>query len=337
MGNLGQVRVGIVGCGYQGRLMAQAVSMTDSVQVVAAADPNRSAAGALAAPGENVASYESVGTLLDQTDVDAIIVATPHHLLHETALTAIGRGKHVLAEKPAAMNQQEAARIEAAVAQARICYMAGYSLRFFVAQQQLFELLKAGAIGDIRMITAGMGTGPLGGWFAKPEMGGGALLYLGSHVVDELLWLVQDEPVKVFAQVTYRIDNGTDDTSAFQIRFSSGVVAQCLVTQAIKGWFDFCHIYGSKGYIGLSSSNWLRYDISVASSALAAYAEPTTIRPRLHGDPIMMMLLPEIEEFVAAIREDRPPAITAADARTVLKVLDAVTESARIGGPVSID
>jgi phthalate 4,5-cis-dihydrodiol dehydrogenase len=332
-----RVRVGVVGCGYQGRLIAQAVSMTDGLQVVACADPDKAAAAAVTSLDYDVASYESVDHLLDRTEVDAVIIATPHHLLYETALTAIGKRKHVLAEKPIAMNEHQAARIDAAVEQAGISYMAGYSLRFFVAQRQVFELLEAGAIGDTRVISAGMGTGPLSGWFAKPEMGGGALLYLGSHVVDQILWLAQDEPVEVFAQVTYRSDNGTDETSAFQIRFSSGTIAQCLVTQAIEGWFDFVYIYGTKGKIDLSCSNWLRYDISVTSSNLPSYAEPTIIRPRLRGDPIMMMLVPELEEFASAIQEGRQPTVTANDGRRVLKVLDAVTESAKIGRPVSIN
>jgi predicted dehydrogenase len=214
--------------------------------------------------------------------------------------------------------------------------MAGYSLRFFVAQRQVYDLVADGAIGEVRAVTAGIGQGPLSGWFAKAEMGGGALLYLGSHLVDEVLWFVQDEPVQVYAEVRYLPDTGIDDTSAFQIRFAKGAVAQCLVTQAVEGWFDFVSIYGRKGHIRLTTSNWLRYDISVVSTVVPTYAQPTTIRPRLRGNPLMMMLLPEVEEFAAAIHEDRPLLVTASDGRRVLKVLDAVTASARIGGPVAV-
>jgi predicted dehydrogenase len=214
--------------------------------------------------------------------------------------------------------------------------MAGYSLRFFVAQQQVYELLAAGAVGEIQAIHAGIGQPPLSDWFARAEMGGGALLYLGSHLVDEVLWYVQDEPVEVYADVRYRADTRTDETSAFQIRFARGSVAQCLVTQAADSWFDFVNIYGREGHTGLSSSNWLRYKVSVSSRALPAYAEPTTICPALRGDPIMMMLLPEVEEFAAAIEEKRRPSITAADGRQVLKILDAVVASGRTGRSVRV-
>jgi phthalate 4,5-cis-dihydrodiol dehydrogenase len=331
-----QVRVGIVGCGYQGRLLAQAIARTSGLRVVACADPVRDQAAAVAALAGHAEMHASADELLDKSEVDAVIIATPHHLLHDIALAAMGRGKHVLAEKPIAMNEREAAGIEAAVARAGICYMPGYSLRFFVAQKQVFDLLVEGAVGEIQAVTAGIGTGPLGDWFARAEMGGGALLYLGSHLVDEILWFVQDKPVQVYADVRHRPDTGTDETSLFQIRFAGGAVAQCLVTQAVEGWFDFVHIYGREGRIGLESSNWLRYEISVSGGALPTYGEPTTIRPRLRGDPILMMLVPELEEFAAAIQENRQPAITAADGRLVLKILDAVAESGRTGRSVRV-
>lgn len=336
MDSHGQVRVGIVGCGYQGRLLTQAMDRTSRLRVVACADPIEKEATAVAALAGNAEVYAAADELLARSEVDALIIATPHHVLHEIALAAIGAGKHVLAEKPIATNEQEAASIEAAAAQAGLCYMSGYSLRFFVAQQQVHDLLAAGAVGEIQAVAAGIGTGPLGGWFADAETGGGALLYLGSHVVDEILWYVDDDPVEVYADVRHRPGVGTDKTSIFQIRFAGGAVAQCLVTQAVEGWFDFVNIYGREGRIGLTSSNWLRYEISVFSTVNPAYAQPTTICPRLRGDPIMMMLGPELEEFGAAIQENRQPAITAADGRQVLKVLDAVVKSGRTGRPIGV-
>jgi predicted dehydrogenase len=331
-----QVRVGIVGCGYQGRLMAQAMAEMSGLRVTACADPVRDAAAGVAALSGHLPVYLSAEELLEKGEVDAVIVATPHHVLGEIALAAIDAGKHVLAEKPIAMNEQEAARIEAAVAQAGVCYMAGYSLRFFAAQQQVHDLLAAGAVGEIQAVQAGIGQPPLSDWFARAEMGGGALLYLGSHLVDEVLWYVQDEPVEVFADVRHCADTGSDETSAFQIRFAGGAVAQCLVTQAADSWFDFVDIYGSEGRIGLKASNWLRHEISVSSKIISAYEQPTRIYPRLRGDPIMMMLVPELEEFAAAIREKRQPAITASDGKRVLRVLDAVVKSGQAGGPVRV-
>jgi predicted dehydrogenase len=330
------LRVGIIGCGYQGRLMAQAMAQTSTLRLAACADPVRHAAAEVARLARQAEVYASADALLAQSEVDAVILATPHHVLQPIALAAMDAGKHVLAEKPIAMNEQEAATIEETAARAGVCYMSGYSLRFFVAQKHVYDLLAAGAIGEIQAVTAGIGTGPLGDWFAKPEMGGGALLYLGSHLVDEVLWFVHDNPVQVYADVQIRSDTKTDETSIFQIRFAGGAFAQCLVTQAVEGWFHWVSIFGRDGHIRLTSSNWLRFDIAVYSPSNPAYAEPTTIQPRLRGNPLMLMLVPELEEFAAAIHEKRPPAVTATDGRLVLQVLDAVVESGRTGRPVSV-
>jgi predicted dehydrogenase len=336
MENQGPVRVGIVGCGYQGRLLAQAVAGTDSLQVTACTDPVQEAATAVAALSGGAIVCASTGELLGRDDVDAVLIATPNHVLHEIALAATGAGKHVLAEKPIATSESQAAEIEEAVARTGTCYLAGYSLRFFVAQRQVYDLLAEGAVGRIQAVSAGIGSGPPSGWFARADMGGGALLFLGSHLVDEVLWFVQDAPVEVYADVQHCADTGVDETSLFQIRFAGGAVAQCLVTQAAGQWFDFVRLYGREGHVGLASSNWLRYEISVSSKALPVYTQPTTIRPLLWGDPIMMMLVPELEEFAAAIQEKRQPSITATDGRQVLKVLDAVVESGRRGKAVRI-
>ncbi len=330
------VRVGIVGCGYQGRLMAEAVTQTGVLRVTACADPVRDAAAGVAALAGGAEVFASADELLARGDVDAIIIATPHHVLQPIALAAMDAGKHVLAEKPIALNAGEAAEIEATAARAGVRYMAGYSLRFFVAQSQVHALLEAGTIGEIQAVTAGIGTGPLGGWFARAETGGGALLYLGSHLVDEVLWSVNDDPVQVYADVRLRSDTGTDETSVFQICFAGGAVAQCFVTQAVDGWFHWMNLFGQAGHIRCTSSNWLRFDIAVYSPSHPAYAEPVTIRPRLRGNPLMLMLVPEVEEFAAAIQENRPPSVTATDGRRVLQVLDAVLESGRAGRPVSV-
>lgn len=330
------IRVGIVGCGYQGRLIGQAVAGTETLRVTACADPVAEAATAVSRLAGDASVYTSTDDLLEKSQVEALIIATPHHLLPKIALAGIRAGKHVLAEKPVATSEQEAASIEAALEGTELCFMSGYSLRFFVAQKLVQDLLAAGAAGEIQAVTAGIGQGPLSDWFADPACGGGALLYLGSHLVDEVLWFLQDEPVEVYAEVTICPRTGTDETSAFQIRFAGGAVAQCLVTQAAGHWFDYVHLYGREGRIRLVSSYWLQYDLTVLSNTLPAYAEPATIHPRLTADPLMMMLVPEVQEFASAIKEKRPPAVSLGDGRRVLRLLDAVRRSGMSGRPVRL-
>jgi predicted dehydrogenase len=330
------LRVGLVGCGNQGGALAEAIGRTTALHLVACADPDHAAASRVAALGRDVSTHASVEALLGESDVDAILVATPHHVLCPVALAAIRAGKHVMVEKPIALVEREAVEIEAAAERAGVCFMSGYSFRFSMARH-VHDLIVAGAVGEIRAITGAIGCPPLDkGWAAFPETGGGPLLYLGSHLVDMVLWFAGDQPIEVSGDVRRRADTGADDTSAFQVRFARGLIAQCLVTQAASTFFYTLDIHGDVGRITLRGWNFLQFEIEVSSRTNPAYAQPTIIRPRIARDNITMMFVPELEEFASAVREKRQPAVTAADGRQVLKVLDAVVRASRADRSIAI-
>ncbi len=337
MDNQTPIRIGIVGCGYQGGVMAQTICRTKSFQVTACADPDQTAAEQVASLASNVAVYDSTEALLREATVDAVIIATSHDHLYESALAALRAGKHVLAEKPIGMDEKEAAQLEAAVLESGVCFMAGYSFRYIAALQKVHELLQADAVGEIVTISGAIGVGPMtSGWRANPETGGGPLLYVGSHLVDLMLWYLQDDPVAVVADVRYRADTRADETAAFQIQFARGAVAQGMVTQTASGLFNNLDIYGRQGRISLRGAGF-GYTINVVSHTLSASTQPTTIDiPHQIDDLRILMHLPQLAEFAQAIQECRQPAITVTDGRRVLKVLDAIIKSDRIGEPVRL-
>ena len=76
-------------------------------------------------------------------------------------------------------------------------------------------------------MTGTFGSGPLQGWLSSVDTGGGPLLYLGSHLVDMLLWFASEDPVQVSGQVR-RLITGIDETSAFEMALSSGAVVNAL-------------------------------------------------------------------------------------------------------------
>ena len=128
------LRLGLVGCGYQGGCLAAAAARTTSVSFVACADPDAAAAERVAGLTPNAIIYPSVEALLSEAAVDAVIVAAPHHVLRALSIEAIRMGKHVLVEKPVGLNEQEAALLEAEAESAHVTVMAGYSCRFSLGQ-----------------------------------------------------------------------------------------------------------------------------------------------------------------------------------------------------------
>ena len=335
MGNTSSpLRVGLVGCGGHGSNLAEAVNRLATMDLVACADPDAEAARRAASRGSGATSHPSLDVLLAEAEVDGLVIATPHHLLAPLSLAGLRQGKHVFAEKPIGLDEGQAIEIEDVAAAADLCFMSGYSFRFSIARH-VKQLLNQGAVGEIRAITGSIGCGAMdAGWRADPETGGGPLLYVGSHLIDLVLWFLEDGPRTVFAHTEMQSDTGVESTAAFMLQFDGGIPVQGLVSQT--GFAYDLRILGSEGCIALRGYNFLQFDIEVLSDAVPAYAEPTVIRPFSGRDNIDMMLVPELDEFAAAVRERRRPSITAEDGRRVLRVIDAIRESVSRGLPVEL-
>ena len=323
------LRVGLVGCGYHGAALAQGVVRSDHLRLLGCADPDAAGTGRVAALASGVSTHGSLAELLQTADVDAVLIATPHDQLAPMALSAIRAGKHVLVEKPMAMDEAQAREVEFAAASAGVTCMVGYSFRYGMARY-VADLLARGAVGDLRAITGSIGTPPMNGdWVARSESGGGPLMYVGCHLIDLALWFVAEEPTSVSATISHRPGTGVDDTSALQLEFTDHRIAQFLVTQSAPGFFYEFKVIGRSGSITLRGRNFVQFEIEVQSSALPDWSEPTIIRPSMQADHITMMLMPELAEFADAVERGRPPGITASDGRRVLRVLDAARESGR--------
>jgi predicted dehydrogenase len=334
----GRLQVGLVGCGYQGGNLINAARQVPAIAIRACADPDEGAARAAAQMAGGAAVFTSVHDLLQSCEVDALLVATPHHVLYETSLAGIQAGKHLLVEKPCGMDEKEICQIEEAAARQGICYMAGYSIRFVPIWQKVHQLLREGAVGEIRSLTGVFLIWPMSkGWTAVPETGGGPLLFVGSHLVDEILWCAGDRPVEVMAHVTYRGDTHAEELAAFQIRFARGAVALCLVAQNGAAMTNNLDIYGSAGRLSVRGGGLFDYTAEVESTALPAYSAPTSLRVRPFGDIRNTKHGAQLAEFASAIAESRQPAVTIGEARLALAVMDAVHRSARAGVPVRIE
>jgi predicted dehydrogenase len=335
--NQDRLRVGVVGCGYQGGILARTIAESDTFQIAACADPDQAAAGRVAALTENAAMFASIDEMLHHVAVDAVMVATSHDALYECSLAAVRAGKHVLTEKPVGMDEKEAAQLEDAVTRADICFMAGYSFRYFAAWQKAHELLQSGAVGEIHTIVGSMNIGPMSaGWRASPDTGGGPMLYVGSHMIDQILWYLGDDPVEAYAHIRYRADTKADEATAFQIRFARGAVALGTVSQTSSvGLCNNLDIYGRQGSISLRGVGF-NYTVEVLSNALSAYSQPTLIHLPQVEDLRILMHRPQLAEFAQAIREKQQPACSITDGRRVLKIIDAFIKSNRACQPVRI-
>jgi predicted dehydrogenase len=337
MANPPLLRLGIIGCGYQGLNMARAAKKSAAFQVEACVDPDMAAAERLSKEMGGTRVYSTLDAMLKDSVIDAAVIATPHHLLCPLTLAAIQAGKHVLCEKPLGIIESEAAQIERAAAKAGVCVEAGYSFRRLPGWERAHSLLRTGAIGDMVAMTGMFSFPPMNtGWAAAPDTGGGPLFFAGSHLIDQMLWYADAAPVEVFAQMRHRTDTGTDEATAFQIHFDSGVFAQGLVTQTEGALAYRLDVRGRKGNLNLRPIGFLDFEVEVQSMVMPEYAQPTRLRSLVTDDVRLVMHVPQLQSFAAAIRDQRSPTVDVAAGRQVLRVIDAIFASGKAGQAVRL-
>jgi predicted dehydrogenase len=342
-----KLNFGLIGCGGQGRYLSDALNITGLAELVACSDLKPEAAEQAMKQCGYKETYTDKGEMLSKADVDAVIVATTHDQLQPCGMDVARAGKHLFIEKPMALNAADGRKLVQAVQQAGVKMMVGYTLPFLPPRVRMKQLLQQGAVGEIAHITAGQLIGNMGGWLADPKHGGGPLLYIGAHVIYQVLDVVERKAEGVFAEVKFT-ENGVDSECLFTVRFEGGVVAQIVTSQRLGvryGWID---VLGSAGRM---RSEWENNALLVHSQAIEAYKDPTTIdvpddatgpavtlgtRASVSGFRYIRAWAAEFMDFIAAIREDRQPSVTGDDGVHVLEITDAVIESGRSGKLVEI-
>jgi phthalate 4,5-cis-dihydrodiol dehydrogenase len=183
------VRIGIAGLGAAGRAFLPAIGAHPGLSLAAFADP---AAQVRAAAGAElgVAAYASIDELLAHPGLDAVCIATPTELHPEHVALACAAGKHVLVEKPMAVELAQASAMIAAAEQAGVQLLVGHSHSYDLPIRKMRELVAGGTLGRVRMVNTWCYTD----WMHRPRRpqeldtgaGGGVTFRQGSHQFDIL-------------------------------------------------------------------------------------------------------------------------------------------------------
>ena len=356
---MSSIRLGVLGCGFIGHQHLRAAQRLSNVQVVAVVDADCLRAKATAEEFNVCASGSQASVILDNADIDAVVLAIPTAGRTELALAAFRAGKHVLLEKPAAMNASEVRSMLAAKGNLT-CACGSSRYRFTNAARRATRFLVDGALGDLRMLRCravqAVGAPPASSpppWRVNRQInGGGILVNWGSYDLDFLLGITgwSFKPAEVLAQ-TWRIAR---DLSA---HVAPGSDAESHVSALIRCHQDRCialergeflaapsehtwEIIGSQGSLRINmcriagpySLTHYRADPQrgVVSEVLwtASAAESTQDDQILADGPL--------QDFVAAIGNQRPPQTGLEQALTIVQITDAIYASALSGRALTI-
>jgi predicted dehydrogenase len=246
------IRWGVIGPGAIATSFAQAMQEVEDGEIVAVASRSLERASAFADRFGVANRYASDAELLSDPDGDVVYVATPASRHEEHTVAALEAGKHVLCEKPFALNARQAQRmVEAAQARGRFLMDAIWS-RFLPSYRVLGEVLSSGRIGEPLFVEGDFGyrtqTVEPDDRHFKPELGGGGLLDLGIYPV-QLSSLVLGLPEHVVAEGVVG-DTGVDEVVAAVLRHPAGKLS--VIKSALRvGMSCTARIAGTDGWIDI--------------------------------------------------------------------------------------
>jgi len=239
-----KVGLGIIGLGYIGKIHLRHCLRLPNVNLVAVSDLSKKALN----EAKNIdikKTFTSYEQLLKESNIDAVIIALPTHLHLRCAKQAAEAGKHIFLEKPIARNLQEAKEIVAFAQKNSVKLMMGYPLRFNKSFRELKTKMESGTLGDVEIAHATfISSGPFfhraeshtplpvpEWWFNRELTGGGALIDLGSHIIDLFRWYF-GEITDIKSHLGHRFNLDLEDSAICFTKFESGTTAVITV-----GWF----------------------------------------------------------------------------------------------------
>jgi predicted dehydrogenase len=357
------VGIGIIGTGFARRVQVPAFLACEGVRIVSVASGTLENARATAEECGAVHFTADWRETVRNDDVDLVCITTPPVYHREMTLAAIEHNKHVLCEKPMAMNVAEATEMTTAASNTTRLALIDHELRFQPGRLLAHKMLRDGVIGTVRHAKAIFQAPHRGdpelpwNWWSDAEAGGGALGAINSHVIDSLNWLLGTVITSVSCQlqtnVKQRRDSAgvmrpvtTDDEANMLLRFAdseltsdaSGLVSVSM-TESPR-YQNSTVLYGDKGAMRIRH----RGEIAVALAGDTTWKDvEVEIGQALPGIPdtgfarAFVDFAPVIVDALREGRHEIPGAATFADGLEIQRILDAARRSDRTGQRVDIE
>ncbi len=220
------IRWGILGTGYIAGAFAKDLKRASGAELIAVGSRARKTADAFGDEFGVPRRHSRYEALAEDPHVEAVYVATPHHLHCANTLMCLNAGKAVLCEKPFAINAREAREMVATARERELFLMEAMWTRFFPAMDKVRALLDDGAIGDVRMVTGDFGFRAAGderGRLVDPAAGGGPPLDVGVYPVS-LASMVLGAPSRI-AALAHLGETGVDEQAGILLGHDAGQLA----------------------------------------------------------------------------------------------------------------
>ena len=339
---------GLVGLGMVADFHAQALAPVSGGRLVGVATRDAAKGRAFAEKHGVAFAGTSIDELVARPDIDAVCITTSSGVHLEPALVAIRAGKHVIIEKPLDITTERADEILRAAEAKGVRVASIFQGRFGEGARTVKAAVAAGRLGRMVLAsayvkwhrTAQYYTGTRGTLAAD---GGGVLMAQGIHAIDLLQWFA-GLPVEVFCRMTRRVYTGieAEDTASATLTFADGALGAIEASTALwPGWQRRIELCGEHGSIALEDDRITRWDFRTAppgDDAIRAAKDTAALGSGASAPNAISFVghQRQLQDFIDALRENRPLAIDGREARKAVALIRALYDSAARGLPVKL-
>jgi len=325
------VRIGVVGLGYWGPNLARNFDAIPQAQLAWCCDASPERLDAARERFPEVRVTAEIGDLLSDSELDAVVLATPVPTHGELTRTVLEAGKHCFVEKPLAQSVADAERAVAAARQGGRVLMVGHLLEYHPGVRKLKELSETGELGDRIYYIYGNRLN-----LGKLRADENALWSLGAHDVSVVLHLAGEEPVEAMAHGESYVREGVEDVVFCFLRFPSGLSAHLHLS-----WLD---PHKERRFTVVGSRRMATFDDMALEGKVTIYDKGFDEDARGYGEyitrsgdifspqiPNTEPLRIECEHFVSCIEGGRQPQSDGASGLRVVRVLERLQQSLDAG------
>ncbi|RLE09164.1 gfo/Idh/MocA family oxidoreductase [Candidatus Aerophobetes bacterium] len=332
---------GIIGCGRIFPFHARAVRKLPEVELVAVSDIVEERARKGAQMFGAKAWYTDYRKLLDRKDIHLVSICLPHHLHAKASIDAAMRGKHVLCEKPIAINEEEARRMIDECRRRKVKLAIISQNRYNDASQKLYKAFQEGRFGRLVLGCADVKNHKDQSYYDRDEWrgrwateGGGSLTTQAYHIIDLLRWIMGPVRSVCAHMATLTHDIEVEDTATATLEFENGALGEISSTNSSPiGFSTRLEIHGENGSAIIQDNRIVYWDfpgIPEAEKVLEAHLQIGSIPNRGYGESHPR----QIKEFVRDVLEDREPLINGEEALKTSRLIWAIYSSAKSGRKV---
>ena len=348
-----KIKVGIIGCGTIAKHHIEAYEESGKAEVVALADVVPEQVEALAKTYDIGKTYTDYRKMLRDNSFSAVSVCAPNFLHCDATIRAMEAGKHVLCEKPMALNLPHAQRMYSAAKKTKKVLMIAMCYRFGAEGRLLKSIIDSGKLGGIYHSHVSLlrrrGIPGLGGWFTtKSRAGGGPLIDIGVHALDLTIWLMGNpEPVTVSAATYTKFGDKKDytyvsmwgkpvpggvfdveDYATALLRFKNDatLTLECSWAANIPEETFYSSILGDKAGARIEIGKGIK---------IAGQSDGSITDTVPHYAP-RNQYLEEVIHFLGCIQTGKQPIPSAEDGLRIQKIIDAIYRSGSLKREVRI-